>query len=42
MSGDNSTVVEEPIGREASRSMIELLDDNYMQLTSEHVLLLER
>ena len=38
MSRENSTVVEEPIGREASRSMIELSDDNHMQLTSEHVL----
>ena len=38
MSGDNSTVVEEPIGTEASGSMTDLLDDNQMQLISEHVL----
>ena len=38
MSGDNSTVVEEPIGTNSSRSMIELSDENHMKLTSEHVL----
>ena len=38
VSGDNHTVVEEPIGTEASRSMTKLSDDNHMQLASEHVL----
>ena len=38
MSGEKSTIVEEPIGIEASRSMTELSNDNQMQLTSEHVL----
>ena len=41
VSWDNSTIVEEPIGTEASRSMTKLSDDNHMQLTSEHALCVE-
>jgi len=34
---DNSIVVEELIGIEASRSMMELSDDSRLQLTGEHI-----
>jgi len=30
-------LMRKPIGIEASRSMTELLDDNHLQLTGEHV-----
>ena len=41
VSGDSSTIVEEPIGTKSSRSVIEFSDNNHMQLTSEHVLCVE-
>jgi len=34
---DSSTIVEEPIGTEACGSMMELLDDSCLELTSEHI-----
>jgi len=34
---DNSTIVKELIGTEASKSMMELPDDSRLQLTGEHI-----